>query len=135
MRVLSGSMYPDIPQNSLILARRVNPNNIEVGDDITFLINETTTHTHRVVAIYENFTDDGGRGFRTQGVNNPHPDHGLVTPNNVVGRVVFSNLTLGRVVNFLRENVVFVAIFSALFIGFLVTMKYIILPKKDRKTS
>ncbi|MCL2864815.1 MAG: hypothetical protein FWE25_04640, partial [Lachnospiraceae bacterium] len=56
-RVLTGSMQSEIPQHSLIITRQVDPQEIRVGDDITFLVSETRTMTHRVILIYEDYRD------------------------------------------------------------------------------
>ncbi|MCL2866053.1 MAG: hypothetical protein FWE25_11010, partial [Lachnospiraceae bacterium] len=57
MRVLTGSMQSEIPQHSFIITRQVDPQEIRVGDDITFLVSETRTMTHRVILIYEDYRD------------------------------------------------------------------------------
>ncbi|MCL2865265.1 MAG: signal peptidase I [Lachnospiraceae bacterium] len=130
MRVLTGSMQSEIPRDALIVTRQVDPQEIRVGDDITFMVSETTTMTHRVVLIYEDYRDTGQRGFQTQGVENPSPDREIVRPENIVGRVVWHNLLLGRAMFFIRENVIAIGIFVALLIAFVAMMR-IVLKRKD----
>lgn len=105
MTVLTRSMQDVIPQHSLIITRRVPPESIQIGDDITYLVRGNMTVTHRVIEIHENFQNSGMRGFVTQGVMNSSPDSDVVLAANLVGRVVFHNLFLGRMVAFFRSNV------------------------------
>jgi signal peptidase len=49
--VLSGSMEPVYHVGSLIYVKDTDYRELEVGDDITFMLNETTIVTHRIVEI------------------------------------------------------------------------------------
>ena len=50
--VMSGSMEPAFHVGSLIFVQRIDPSEIEVGDPITYTINEAGDYsTHRVIAI------------------------------------------------------------------------------------
>ena len=49
--VLSGSMEPTYHVGALIYVKKTAPEDIQAGDVITFMLNETTTATHRVVAV------------------------------------------------------------------------------------
>lgn len=102
--VLTTSMQSVIPQGSLIITKNVDPNQIEVGDDITYLINQNTTFTHRVIDIYENYQDTGMRGFQTQGVNNPVPDEDIVIAANIIGVVKFHITGLGSALTYIKYN-------------------------------
>ncbi|MFQ9798525.1 MAG: signal peptidase I [Clostridia bacterium] len=84
--VLSGSMESEIPKGSLVVTKQVDPSELQIGDDITYLSNPTTTITHRIVGITENYADTGQRAFTTQGVMNSAPDKQPVPAANVVGR-------------------------------------------------
>ena len=73
MRVLTRSMQSEIPQNSLIVVRRVDPNRLRIGDDITFMITEDRVNTHRIIEVIEYVEEFGGPAFRTQaGGADPH---------------------------------------------------------------
>lgn len=95
-RVLTGSMEDVYPTGSLIVAKDVDPSELKVGDDITYMANETTTITHRIVDIVEDYDGSGQRAFITQGTMNEEPDKTPVIVANVVGKVVFHNLMLGK---------------------------------------
>ena len=118
MTVLTRSMQDVIPQHSLIVTRRVDLATIAVGDDITFLMPNNTTMTHRVIEIHQNYANTGMLGFQTQGTMNDRPDAEVVLEANLVGRVIFHNLALGRGLLFVRENILFVGIMTTLTIAF-----------------
>lgn len=101
--VLTSSMESVIPKGSLVISRYTDPNTLAIGDDITFMTNETTTVTHRIIGITEKYGDTGQRAFQTQGVMNSSPDSQLVPAVNVVGKVVFHSLTAGKIAAFLES--------------------------------
>ena len=49
--VLSGSMEPTYHVGSLIYVKNVDPFQLEEGDVITFMLDEDTVATHRIVGI------------------------------------------------------------------------------------
>ncbi|MDR3072357.1 MAG: hypothetical protein LBU41_02570, partial [Clostridiales Family XIII bacterium] len=51
MTVLTRSMQSEIPQDSLIVTYHCDPAQLKVGDNATYLISETTTITHKIIAI------------------------------------------------------------------------------------
>jgi len=116
MTVLTRSMQSVLPQHTLIVTRKVDPRTLQVGDDITFLTPNNATITHRVIEILENHQNSGMRGFRTQGVENENPDTEVVMAQNVIGRVIFNNLTIGRIVHLIRNNMLIAGIGFALLI-------------------
>ena len=79
--VLSGSMEPTYPTGALIYVKDVKPQDVKVGDPITFVLNEElTVATHRVIEVN---TADGW--FRTQGDANDSPDGSPVLFENLIG--------------------------------------------------
>ena len=82
--VMSGSMEPELPVGSLLVIKPVPYEEIEVGDDITFVRDANLTLvTHRVIE-----KDDSARLITTQGIANNTPDN-PTSFDNVVGKVVF----------------------------------------------
>ena len=84
--VLTDSMYPDIKKGDLIFTKKVDTNDIQVGDVISFYAAEddyTTIWTHKVIAVIQ---DGDTVKFRTQGVNNPTPDGKLREADKIVGK-------------------------------------------------
>jgi len=117
MVVLTRSMQNTLPQGSFVLVRNVDPNTLQVGDDITFLHSETAVITHRIVGIEEDFADTGGRAFITQGTANPARDQQPVLAINVVGRVVFNNMFVGQLFTFVQNNLLLCVILLVLLYG------------------
>ena len=117
MHVLTSSMQSEIPKDSLVVTREVDADSLEIGDDITFLKDSSTTITHRIVGIYENYANTGARGFQTQGVMNSSPDKEIVPAHNLVGKVILHNLIIGKAMLFIKEYALLVVIFTALLIG------------------
>ncbi|MCL2654876.1 MAG: signal peptidase I [Coriobacteriia bacterium] len=106
--ILTDSMQSKIPQGSLVLTKRVAPGSLQVGNDITFMYSATTSVTHEIVTIYENYNNTGQRGFQTKGVENPEPDKAIVPAGNVVGKVVWHVPAVGAVLQFVAKNVLLV---------------------------
>jgi signal peptidase len=100
--VLTGSMQRALPQGSLLVVTRTDPEDIRVGDDITFYPGGDAAVTHRVVEVLEDY--EGERAFRTQGTENPSPDGNPVKAPQVAGRVLFHIPWLGAALYWLREH-------------------------------
>lgn len=65
--VLSGSMEPTYHTGSLLYVKSVDPQDLRVGDPITFMLNEDTVATHRIIEILPDEEDSSVLRFRTQG--------------------------------------------------------------------
>lgn len=85
MIVLTDSMYPEIESGDLIICHTLEPEEVQVGDIITFFDpagNGTSIVTHRVLEI----EDLGGSlAFRTKGDANNVADAQSVPEGNLVG--------------------------------------------------
>ncbi|MDR2752811.1 MAG: signal peptidase I [Oscillospiraceae bacterium] len=115
--VLTPSMQREIPQGSLVLVKETDTQALQVGDDITYLTDATTTISHRVVRIFENYEGSGARGFETKGLENAMADKEIVYASNVVGRIVFHTAGVGDTLTWIKARWVFVL---ALLIGFFI---------------
>ena len=83
--VLTDSMLPEISSGDLIIAEKIDPSEIKVGDVISFFDpagNGSSVVTHRVIEIV---TEDGKTQWRTRGDNNNTEDKVLVPFENLVG--------------------------------------------------
>ena len=96
--VLSGSMEPAYHVGSMIYVKEVDPDEIQVGDPITFRIDDDMVATHRVIAISED-----GRSFQTKGDANDAPDGAPVSAENLVGKPVFTVPYLGYLANWMMH--------------------------------
>lgn len=93
--VLSGSMEPTFKVGSMIYVRSIDPQELEVGDPITFYLNDTTVATHKIIEIIEDEKDPSARYFRTQGEANKDPDSEAVHSSRLIGKPVFTIPYLG----------------------------------------
>lgn len=83
--VLTDSMLPEISSGDLIICKDIDPNEVKVGDVISFFDpagNGSSVVTHRVIEIVE---EDGQTKWRTKGDNNNTEDKVLVPFENLVG--------------------------------------------------
>ena len=101
--VLSGSMEPTYHTDSLIYVKKADPFTIEAGTPITFMMDEDTIATHRVVEVVPDETDSTVVRFRTKGDANDAPDGSLVHYKNVIGTPVFSIPYLGYVSDYITN--------------------------------
>lgn len=101
--VLSGSMEPTYHTGSLIYVKKVDPYAIEPGQVITFMLDENTVATHRVVGVVPDEEDSTVVRFRTKGDANETEDGGLVHYKNVIGTPVFTIPLLGYVANYIQH--------------------------------
>lgn len=97
--VVSGSMEPTYSVGDLIYVKSVDPDAVEVGDPITFVLNENlVVATHRVIRI-----DAENRHFYTKGDANETADAAPVHFNNLIGIPTLSIPKLGYVSDFIQH--------------------------------
>lgn len=101
--VLSGSMEPTYHVGSLIYVKSVDYRELEAGDVITFLLNQDTLATHRIVEVVPDAEDPDTLRYRTKGDANEAEDGSLVHYKNVVGTPVFTIPYLGYVASYIQN--------------------------------
>jgi signal peptidase len=101
--VLSGSMEPTYHTGALIYVKSVDPMTIEAGTPITFMLDENTIATHRVVGVVPDEEDPTVVRFRTKGDANENEDGTLVHCKNVIGVPKFSIPYLGSLANYIQN--------------------------------
>lgn len=108
-RVVTGSMEPTLPVDSLIVTRKTQPEEIREGDIITFYSRDPalagSTNTHRVVAVQQQ--EDGSYVYRTKGDNNPVEDEYVTFAADVIGVVAACSPLLGRAVRLAANPLIF----------------------------
>lgn len=123
--VLTGSMDPTIKAGDLIVTKKVDAEDVKVGDVISFFDpdgNGSTIVTHRVVGI-EIDENSGETFFRTKGDNNDIADMTPVPVENLVGRWEGTRFWgLGRVVLFTQSTVGIIVIIAVIVAGIFVYM-------------
>ena len=108
-RVMTGSMEPTIPTNSLITVKRVAGSELVVGDIITFYSRDPSLmgepNTHRIIRIEE---EQGERIFYTKGDANNVEDKYQTKEEDLIGKVVHSSKGLGTLVRLISNPLIFV---------------------------
>ena len=102
--VLSGSMEPTYHVGSLIYVKEVDTDELAAGDPITYLIDEDTVVTHRIVEVVPDEEDPETIRFRTKGDANNAADGSLVHYRNVIGMPVFTIPYLGYVASYIQHQ-------------------------------
>ncbi len=105
-RVVTGSMEPEIPVGSLVVAKTVPVDELVVGDDIMFMSEDPAVPsgapvTHRIVAVTE--TDTGDLTFTTQGIANDIEDSYPVYEPQIIGRVVWVSEIVGDAMSWFQQ--------------------------------
>ena len=101
--VLSGSMEPTYHTGSLIYVKDVDYTRLKAGDVITFMVNEDTIATHRIVEVVPDEEDPGVLRYRTKGDANEAEDGSLVHYKNVIGTPVFTIPKLGYFASYIQH--------------------------------
>lgn len=101
--VLSGSMEPSYHVGSLIYVKKAEPSSLRTGDVITFMLDEDSVATHRIVEVVPDETDPSVLRFRTKGDANDAEDGSLVHYKNIIGTPVFSIPGLGYLANYIQD--------------------------------
>lgn len=107
-RVMTGSMEPEIRSDSLLVVKKIPPEDIVPGDVISFFSSdpmlEGAVNTHRVVRIEK---ENGRIQFITKGDANVIEDTYPVDASALVGKAVFKSYWLGKTVSLLANPLVF----------------------------
>jgi signal peptidase len=107
LRVATGSMEPTIPTGAIIIVRQTDPEEVKVGDVITFYspdpLLENMPNTHRVTAILQ---ENGTTSFITKGDAGVDDDPYPVEAERLVG-VYKLHFTLGKLPEIVHSKVFF----------------------------
>ena len=131
--VLSGSMEPTYKTGSIIYVKKVDYQTLAVGDPITFMLDEKTIATHRIVETLPDKEDPDVMRYRTKGDNNETVDVGLVHCRNVIGKPVFTIPYLGYAAYYIQHPPGIYIVASVCAILILMTILPIFFQDKDEK--
>lgn len=136
--VVSGSMEPVYPTGSLLYVKPVKAEELKVGDAITFMLDENTVATHRIIEVIPDPDEPGVIRFRTKGDANDTPDAAPVHCKNVIGKPLFAIPYLGYFADFVQNPPgLYLAIGAAAILVVLVFLPDLIRdePKKLKKNG
>lgn len=130
--VLSGSMEPDLPVGSVLLIIPAEYDDINIGDDITFVRDESLKLvTHRVIE-----KNDDEKTITTKGIANNTRD-APTSYENVVGKVRLCIPLVGNAVLWLSSPkgiiITVTAIVSLIILSLLI--RYLFLSKPENETE
>ncbi len=132
MRIVSGSMEPELSTGSYILLKDTDPQSVQEGDVICFYSTDPQIfgmpNTHRVVTRIE---DEQGLRFVTKGDANPANDEAEVWAENVVGVYVKELSAITAVANFMEGNAA-IGVFLGVGVAAIGIAAYVFLRKGDR---
>lgn len=130
MAVLSGSMEPEIPVGSVVYVKETDPQELEVGDIITYQLSSDTVVTHRIVEI-----DDSKQEIITKGDANNANDASPVVFSSVVGRADFHLPYIGYISIYAKTPIGIGVICGILVLILLLTFLPEILMPEEEKTA
>ena len=123
--VLSGSMEPTYSPGDVIITKHKSKSDIKVDDIVTF-IEDDSVITHRIVEQSE-------KGYITKGDNNNTEDTQILTPENIIGEVVFGIPKIGYMIDFLSKPMVIAV--EMILLGLVVIYYVIKEDKRNKKTQ
>ena len=106
--VATGSMIPVYEVGDVLIAKEIEPEKIEVGDDIVYMGKKGTFTgkivTHRVISIESK--EDGNYKIVTQGVANNAADP-EIDQTQVYGKIIYNVKILGVLSSITRNKYIF----------------------------
>ncbi len=124
LAVESGSMEPALYRGDFVIVRAVDPTTLRVGDIIIYdatslgFPSGSVPIVHRIIEIQD---VSGQLYFFTKGDNNPGPDYGNRTADDIIAKVIGSVRYLGFLTLLLLEPIVGWSSVIVLIVVFLVT--------------
>ena len=99
LTVLTRSMEPTLPPGTLVIVKPIAPEQIAIGDVITYQIapGQPEYITHRVIAVSR--STGGELSFTTKGDNNGVADENAILPEQIQGTVWYSVPWIGYLNN------------------------------------
>ena len=112
-QVATSSMVPDYEVGDVIVVKKTSPEDLEVGDDVTYLGVEQGVKdlriTHRIVEK-KYYDKDGKYYFRTKGIANEVEDP-QINEDNIYGKVVYHTILLSFLGRLLTNIIVYYIVF------------------------
>jgi signal peptidase len=106
--VATGSMIPKYEVGDILIVKEVDTNELEVGDDITYLGKVSTfagrVVTHQIIQIEESET--GEKIFHTKGIANDTEDP-EITADQIYGKVIYKCVVLSLLTKLMNNMAAF----------------------------
>lgn len=102
--ILSGSMEPEYSVGALILVKETTPDELDVGDVITYKLGGSTIVTHRIYEIVPDENNADGVCYRMKGDANDVVDASLVAPSQIIGKPILNVDKLGYAADYLTSS-------------------------------
>lgn len=108
--IVSQSMVPTINVEDAIVVKRIDNDNYNIGDIISFSSSDDNykglTVTHRIVSKEKN--NNNSSSYTTKGDNNPIQDKKSVLTDDIYGKVMFIIPRFGYIQKFLSKPINFI---------------------------
>ena len=114
--IISGSMEPTFEIDDVIFVKEYNINELEKGDIISFVQGEDII-THRIDKIDKNEKETI---FITKGDANNVTDTNKVKASQIEGKYIFKISKVGKILNILKNKVIFIIVIIILIICYLI---------------
>lgn len=114
--IISGSMQPTFEIDDVIFVKEYNINELEEGDIISFVQGEDII-THRIDKIDKNEKETI---FITKGDANNVTDTNKVKASQIEGKYIFKISKVGKILNILKNKVIFIIVIIILIICYLI---------------
>ena len=138
--VATGSMVPDYNVNDVLAIKEVDHDELQVGDDITYLGNRQDVNgkivTHRIIDIK---TIDGKKSYITKGINNITEDPSI-EDDQIYGKVM-GKIPIVTEINHIIKNqygfffLIFIPLVTVIFLEIPDTVTEINHEKKDAEEN
>lgn len=119
--IISGSMQPNIDIDDVILVKECEEINLNINDIIAYK-KDNEVISHRIIAI-ENINNK--RIYTTKGDNNEVADTEKVEFKQIEGKYICKIPKVGKILNFLKNKIVFGIIFTFLVMAYIYEKKKI----------
>ena len=113
LNISTKSMEPAYPVGTVVITRKADPGDLKPGDVISFYSRDpdimNLPNTHRIFAVEKKY--NGTLQFITKGDNNPVPDTYPVESDRIIGVVIRSVGSVGKLINLVNNRFVLFFVF------------------------
>jgi len=117
-QVVTGSMEPEYKVGDIIVVRKTDVENLEIGDDVAYQATASDLNgliiTHRII---DKRKEDGKYYFTTQGIANNYEDP-EISEDNIYGQVFYHTVLFSFVGRLMTNIVVYYLLFISVGVGF-----------------